>query len=90
MFYIPIRTYHPSEAEEKIAYFPDGSEKYGVYTVDTTNPEQPLLEVELKVQGATVWKHVFSGKTVGGKMPIDRGQTLLEKGWGWVEWIARR
>lgn len=90
MFYIPIRTYYPSEMDKKIAYIPDGNEKYGIFTVDTTNPEQPLLEVQLKIKDVTVWKHVFSGKQVGGKMSIEKGQTLLEKGWGWIEWMARR
>src|SRR5579859_23119 len=65
-FYIPIRTYHSSETDQQIAYFPEGNEKYAIYTVDTTNPDQPLLEVQLKIKGGTVWKHVFSGKKVGG------------------------
>jgi hypothetical protein len=83
-FYIPIRTYHSSDTDKEIAYFPDGNEKYAIYTVDTTNPDQPLLEVEIKISGGTVWKHVFSGKKVGGEGTIERGITLLEKGWGWL------
>jgi hypothetical protein len=58
--------------------------------VDTTNPEQPLLEVEIKVGGKTVWKHVFSGKKVGGEVNVERGRTLIERGWGWIERIAWR
>jgi hypothetical protein len=87
-FYIPIRTYHSSETDKQIAYFPDGNEKYAVYTVDTTNPDQPLLEVELKIKGGTVWKHVFSGQTVGQPSQIERGRTLLEQVYGWVESAA--
>ena len=84
-FYNPIRTYRPSEADQEIAYFPDGNEKYAIYTIDTTNPDQPLLEVQLKIKGGTVWKHVFKGKKVVKNTPVEKGRTLLEKGWGWIE-----
>jgi len=90
MFYIPIRTYHPSETDEKIAYFPDGNEKYAIYTVDTTNPDQPLLEVQLKVGGVTVWKHIFSGKRVGVPTPIEQGRSVIERVLGWIERLAWR
>jgi hypothetical protein len=87
-FYIPIRTYHSSETDQQIAYFPDGNEKYAIYTIDTTNPDQPLLEVQLKIKGGTVWKHVFSGKKAGGNPTIEKGRTAIEKAWGWMERIA--
>jgi alkaline phosphatase D len=88
-FYIPIRTYHPSETDRQIAYIPDGNEKYGVYTVDTTNPDQPLLEVQLKIRGETVWRHVFAGKKIGKETHIEMGIGLLEKAWGWIEQKVR-
>ena len=65
-------------------------QKYAIYTVDTTNPDQPSLEVQLKIKGDTVWKHVFVGKKVGKDTPVERGRTLLEKGWGWIERMAWR
>ena len=83
-FYIPIRTYHSSETDTQIAYLPDGNEKYGVYTVDTTNPEQPLLEVQLKIHGGTVWRHVFAGKKVARPSAVEVGRGLLEKAFGWI------
>jgi alkaline phosphatase D len=89
-FYIPIRTYHSSDTDKQIAYYPDGNEKYAIYTIDTTNPDQPLLEVQIKIKGGTVWKHIFSGKKVGGVVEVERGRTLLEKTWGWIERVARR
>jgi alkaline phosphatase D len=86
-FYIPIRTYHSSETDQEIAYFPDGNSKYAIYTIDTTNPEQPTLEVQLKIQGGTVWKHVFHGKKVErNTLSIERGRTLFEN---WLEWIEK-
>ena len=90
MFYIPIRTYNSSETDRKIAYFPDGNHKYAVYTVDTTNPDQPLLEVQLKIDGGTVWRHVFTGKKVEGVNPLDRGRSIIEKIYGWIERQAWR
>jgi hypothetical protein len=84
-FYTPIRTYIPSETDQQIVYYPDGNQKYGIYTIDTTNPEQPLLEVQIKIKGGTVWKHVFTGKRVVKRTPVDRGVSLLEKGWSWLE-----
>lgn len=86
-FYIPIRTYHSSETDKEIVYLPDGNQKYGLYTIDTTNPNQPILEVELKDRGETIWKHVFSGKKVGEKPHIDTGKSYLEKGWDWIEGV---
>ena len=83
-FYIPVRTYSSSETDKEIAYFPDGNEKYAVYTVDTTDPEEPLLEVEIKIHGGAVWKKVFAGKKLG---EIE-GRSFLEKGWGWIERVA--
>jgi len=89
-FYTPVRTYHSSETDEEIAYLPDGNQKYGIYTIDTTNPDQPLLEVQIKIKGGTAWKHVFTGKKVGKKNPVDRGVSLLEKGWSWLEKVLRQ
>ena len=87
-FYIPIRTYHSSDTDQQIAYFPEGNEKYAVYTIDTTNTDQPLLEVQLKIKGGTVWKHVFAGKKVGGTPTIEKGRTVIEEAWGWIERLA--
>jgi hypothetical protein len=89
-FYTPIRTYNSSETDKEIVYYPDGNQKYGIYTVDTTNPEQPLLEVQIKIKGETVWKQVFTGKKVGKKTPVDRGVSLLGKGWTWLEKTLRQ
>ena len=89
-FYTPIRTYIPSETDQQIVYYPDGNQKYGIYTIDTTNPEQPSLEVQIKIKGGTVWKHVFTGKKVVKKTPVDRGVSLLEKGWSWLERALRQ
>jgi alkaline phosphatase D len=86
-FYIPIRTYHTSDTDQEMAYFPDGNEKYAIYTIDTTDPEQPLLEVQIKIHGGTVWKHVFKGKKVGRRelISLERGRTLFERIWEWIE-----
>jgi len=89
-FYTPIRTYIPSETDQQIVYYPDGNQKYGIYTIDTTNPDQPLLAVQIKIKGGTVWKHVFTGKKVVKKTPVDRGVSLLEKGWSWLERALRQ
>jgi alkaline phosphatase D len=83
-FWIPIRTYHSSESDKQIAYYPDGNQKYAIFIVDTTNRDQPLLEVHIKIKGQVVWKHIFEGKKIGEKPIIDQGRTILEKGWEWL------
>ena len=71
-------------------YYPDGNQKYGVFTIDTTNPEHPLLEVQIKIKGSTVWRHAFTGKKMAQTNPVDRGASLLGKGWRWLEQALRQ
>jgi alkaline phosphatase D len=85
-FYIPIRTYHTTETDQELAYFPDGNQKYAVYTVDTTDPATPKLEVEIKIAGKTVWSHTFAGKLVVAR-GVETGRGVIEKGMGWLKQI---
>lgn len=86
-FYIPIRTYQPTETDQQLAYFPDGNQKYAVYTVDTTDPDHPTLEVQLKIEGQIVWKRTFSGKSVNVKGSLGMGRSIIAKGLGWLEHV---
>jgi hypothetical protein len=86
-FYLPVRTYYATETDKQLAYFPYGNQKYAVYTVDTTIPLHPRLEVQLKIAGQTVWNKTFSGKAVNVKSSVEKGRGIIEKGWEWVEQV---
>jgi len=55
--------------------------------VDTTDPAHPKLEVQLKIAGQMVWNHTFFGKSVNVKSSIEKGRSIMEKGWEWLEHV---
>jgi hypothetical protein len=57
-----------------------------VYTVDTTDPTNPKLEVEIKIAGKTVWNHTFAGKSVVARS-VEPVRGAIEKGMGWLKQI---
>jgi alkaline phosphatase D len=83
-FYFPIPSYASTETDKAVAYLPDGQHKYAIYTVDTTNIEQPLLDVELQINGQTAWRHVFEGRRPGRISPLEMGKSVVQRflrGW---------
>lgn len=74
MFYLPIRTYRQTDAEDvQVKYAPDGNSKFGIIDiadgVDDANPSVPVrssvLTYSLYVDGEAVWQYRLS-------VPLDR------------------
>jgi alkaline phosphatase D len=60
MFYGPIRTYRESEGEERLAYFPDGSVKWGAADImEAGRGEQSKMRFRLFVDGKEKWEHTL-------------------------------
>lgn len=79
MFYLPIRTYRQTDAEDvAVKYAPDGNSKFGLIDiengVDETSPDVPapvpvrssVLTYSLYVDGEVVWQYRLS-------VPLERG-----------------
>ncbi|SGY16853.1 BQ5605_C012g07010 [Microbotryum silenes-dioicae] len=89
MFYLPIRTL--SQANNRGAtgedvllnYLPDGNHKFTTFEVDTRVVNQPLVRVQVYIDGQVAWQVEVRGVPIRSPMVVPRaigslGKSLLE------------
>ena len=70
MFYIPVRTLSqdhsidPPGEELLLKYLPDGNHKWTEMEVDTRDPAEPVLRVNVMVDGKEAWRLTVMGRSV--------------------------
>lgn len=88
MFYLPIRTVSQRNGrgatgeDRLLKYLPDGNSKFSTFEVDTRVANEPVVRVQVWIDGQEAWKVEVRGKPLEVEAPPSAigslGKSLLE------------
>jgi len=59
--------------EKVLKYLPIGNYKWSVVEVDTSNPESPVAQLEVVIDGKPSYRHTIEGSSIPRSMPTELG-----------------